>query len=142
MLASVNEGMLLLSLSRVLSEVKVMSGSSLFVTHMQCSSIQHEPPDEGLLSWSVHPMVAEGPMKPGKSERPVVLITTVDIGGGKSDKIEIRKGDEPSDAARAFCQKHGLPDSVVGPLTMHILDNLKKAGKKLEQESLKVHTHA
>lgn len=66
----------------------------------------------------------------------MVLITTVDIGGGRSGKIEVRKGDEPQDAARAFCKMHGLPDSVVGPLTDHLLDHLRKAVKK--DESLKV----
>jgi len=71
------------------------------------------------------------PYKAGEKvdERPVVLITTVDIGNGKSDKIEIRKGDEPKDAALAFCNRHGLPTNIVGPLTQHILDNLRKASK-------------
>ena len=64
----------------------------------------------------------------GKDERPVILVTTVDIGGGKSDKIEFRRGDDPTDAAKAFCNKHGLPATIVGPLTHHILDHLKKAG--------------
>lgn len=64
-----------------------------------------------------------------KEERPVILVTTVDIGDGKSDKIEIRRGDDPEDAARAFCMRHNLPASITTPLTAHILDNLKKANK-------------
>uniref|UniRef100_A0A7S0R6Y6 PFU domain-containing protein n=1 Tax=Chlamydomonas leiostraca TaxID=1034604 RepID=A0A7S0R6Y6_9CHLO len=71
----------------------------------------------------------------GKDNRAVVLITTVDIGGGRNGKIELRKGDEPVDAARAFCQKHGLPESVIGPLTNHLLDHMRKAAKK--EESVK-----
>ncbi|KAL6760366.1 hypothetical protein V8C86DRAFT_1773436, partial [Haematococcus lacustris] len=60
----------------------------------------------------------------------VLLITTVDIGGGKSEKIELRAGDDPADAAREFCDKHSLPPTIMGPLTMHILENLRKAAEK------------
>ncbi len=62
----------------------------------------------------------------------MILITTVDIGNGKSDRIELKQGDDPSDAARAFCLQHGIPETVVGPLTDHILDNLRKANDKLD----------
>eukprot|EP00983_Pelagomonas_calceolata_P038750 1136908-Pelagomonas_calceolata.AAC.4 len=58
---------------------------------------------------------------------PVILITTVDIGGGKSDCIELRKGGDPTSAARTFCEKHSLPPHIIAPLTQHILDNLSKA---------------
>ena len=58
---------------------------------------------------------------------PVILITTVDIGGGKSDAIELRKGGDPTSAARVFCEKHNLPSHIIAPLTQHILDNLSKA---------------
>ncbi len=58
---------------------------------------------------------------------PVILITTVDIGGGKSDCIELRKGGDPTSAARTFCEKHNLPPHIIAPLTQHILDNLSKA---------------
>lgn len=67
-----------------------------------------------------------------KDERPVILITTVDIGGGKSDKIEIKKGDDPAHAAQDFIDRHGLPATILGPLTQHILENLRKAGKTLD----------
>lgn len=60
-------------------------------------------------------------------DSPVLLVTTVDIGGGRSERIEIRHGDDPSDAARQFCERHSLPPSIVGPLTEHILDNIRKA---------------
>lgn len=73
------------------------------------------------------------PSKTAPGERPIVLITTVDIGGGRSDRIELRQGDSPEDAARAFCELHNIPSSVVAPLTEHILDNLRKANlSKLE----------
>ncbi len=67
-----------------------------------------------------------GPVKPGL-QRPTILVTTVDIGGGKSDLIEIRRGDDPAECARDFCALHGLPDAVVVPLTEHLLDNLRRA---------------
>lgn len=57
----------------------------------------------------------------------VLLVTTVDIGGGATDKIEFCKGDDPTTVANHFVIKHGLPHSIVGPLTNHILENLKKA---------------
>lgn len=62
-----------------------------------------------------------------KQQQPVLLVTTVDIGGGKSDRIEVRRGDDPGDVARAFCSRHGLPPAIVAPLTGHLEDNLKKA---------------
>lgn len=63
--------------------------------------------------------------------RPTVLLTTVDIGGGRSDKIEIRKGDDPSEIARVFCERHNLPEGVLAPLTEHLLENLRKASRSL-----------
>ncbi len=60
-------------------------------------------------------------------QQPVLLVTTVDIGGGRSDRIEVRRGDDPSDVARAFCTRHGLPPAIVAPLTGHLEDNLRKA---------------
>jgi hypothetical protein len=62
-----------------------------------------------------------------KDERPVVLITTVDIGGGKTDRIEMRLGDSAEDVARAFCKQHGVPEEVIGPLTLHLKDHLNKS---------------
>lgn len=44
--------------------------------------------------------------------------------------IEIKKGDEPRQCAQTFCETHGLPHAVVGPLTEHLLDNLRKAANK------------
>lgn len=64
--------------------------------------------------------------QPEHDDRPTVLVTTVDIGGGRSDRIEIRKGDDPADAARKFCEQHQLPNAVLEPLTQHLLDNLRK----------------
>lgn len=61
--------------------------------------------------------------------RPVLLVTTVDIGDGKSDTIEYRKGDDAAEVARLFVAKHGLPPAITLPLAQHILDNLKQALK-------------
>ncbi len=63
---------------------------------------------------------------PAEDARAVLLITTVDIGGGQSEKIELRQGESPLDVARAFCQAHGISASVVAPLAEHITQNLHK----------------
>eukprot|EP00955_Chlamydomonas_euryale_P102714 365441-Chlamydomonas_euryale.AAC.4 len=65
---------------------------------------------------------------------PTVLLTTVDIGGGRSDKIEIRKGDNPAEIARSFCERHSLPEAVLTPLTEHLLENLRKASRSLSEK--------
>lgn len=56
--------------------------------------------------------------------RPVLLVTTVDIGDGVTGRVEVRLGDDPEDAARAFCATNGLPESVVLPLAAHLQSNL------------------
>ncbi|KAG2497694.1 hypothetical protein HYH03_004431 [Edaphochlamys debaryana] len=64
----------------------------------------------------------------GLKEAPrVLLVTTVDIGGGLSERIEVRAGEDPIDVARLFCAKHGLPEAIIGPLAAHLDDNMKKA---------------
>lgn len=73
------------------------------------------------------PSVSPPPANTQDEQPPVILITTVDIGEGQNDTIELRKGGDPTSAARAFCEKHGLPPHIVAPLTQHILDNLSKA---------------
>ena len=70
-----------------------------------------------------------------KVVRPTVLVTTVDIGGGKNGVIEIKKGDDPHECAEKFCETHGLPQAVVGPLSEHLLDNLRKAASNKGQMS-------
>ncbi|KAG2436669.1 hypothetical protein HXX76_006197 [Chlamydomonas incerta] len=65
---------------------------------------------------------------PGAEPR-VLLVTTVDIGGGASERIEVRHGEDAEDVARAFCGRHGLPDAIVGPLAAHLEENLKKAAR-------------
>lgn len=56
--------------------------------------------------------------------RPTLLVTTVDIGEGRSGRIEIREGDEPTEVAWTFCRMHGLPDAIVGPLAAHLQENI------------------
>lgn len=57
---------------------------------------------------------------------PLLLVTTVDIGDGKADRIEVRQGDVPLEVANAFVSKHGLPTAVVPRLAMHLEENLLK----------------
>lgn len=61
-----------------------------------------------------------------ESPRKILLITTVDIGEGKSAKIEFRQGDDAVDVARAFVQTHGLPITIINPLAHHIREHLKQ----------------
>ncbi|DBA68546.1 TPA: hypothetical protein ACH3X2_013610 [Trebouxia sp. C0005] len=63
----------------------------------------------------------------GTSEKPIILITTVDIGEGRTDQITLREGDSPQDAALAFCQGHALDKGIAGPLARHIQGNLDRA---------------
>ncbi|DBA68524.1 TPA: hypothetical protein ACH3X2_013618 [Trebouxia sp. C0005] len=63
----------------------------------------------------------------GTSEKPIILITTVDIGEGRTDRITLREGDSPQDAALAFCQGHALDKGIAGPLARHIQGNLDRA---------------
>ncbi|EFJ40059.1 hypothetical protein VOLCADRAFT_120064 [Volvox carteri f. nagariensis] len=74
--------------------------------------------------------LSEEPLKKGlpvKDEPRVLLVTTVDVGGGISERIEVRVGEIPEDVARAFCRRYNLPDAIVGPLATHLEDNLRKA---------------
>lgn len=77
-------------------------------------------------------------------DRPaVLLVTTVEIGPNQSAVIEVLEGDEPRDVAHRFCLAHGLPESIVDPLTLHLLDNLESLGpgvpRKLSEVSAGCH---
>lgn len=56
--------------------------------------------------------------------RRIQLVITVEIEEGRADRIEMREGDSPRALAVQFCTEHGLEDSVIEPLTEHILDNI------------------
>ncbi|KAF8057295.1 hypothetical protein HT031_006103 [Scenedesmus sp. PABB004] len=56
----------------------------------------------------------------------LLLVTTVDIGDGASDRIEVREGDVPLEVAAAFVAKHGLPEAITPRLAVHLEDNLAK----------------
>jgi hypothetical protein len=70
--------------------------------------------------------------EPIPEEGRLILITTVDIGEGNSDKIEVRAGDDPLDLAHAFVNKHALPEAVVEALAQHLHDNLRQAAAAQE----------
>lgn len=59
------------------------------------------------------------------AHRRVLLITTVDIGGGVFEQIEIMEEDDPLDVTMQFCEDHSLPGSVLELLTEHILQTLQ-----------------
>jgi hypothetical protein len=75
-----------------------------------------------------------GVPEPIAEEGRLILITTVDIGDGKSDKIEVRAGDDPLDLARDFVSRHGLPDAIVEALGQHLRDNLRDAAAAQEAQ--------
>jgi hypothetical protein len=67
----------------------------------------------------------EGPKDPAPSDnRRIQLVITVEIEEGKSERIEMWEGDSPRQLAMQFCEEHGLDESVIEPLTEHILDNV------------------
>jgi len=68
-----------------------------------------------------------GGAKAASGVAPLILITTVDIGDGQCDKIEVREGDEPVDLARVFVHKHSLPEDIIPALAQHLVENLKEA---------------
>lgn len=52
-----------------------------------------------------------------------LLVTTVDIAPGVSVQLEFHAGEDPFEVSKRFCEQHGLPESVVGPLKEHIEEN-------------------
>lgn len=56
-----------------------------------------------------------------------ILVTTVDIGNGQSDSIEVREGDDPVALAHSFVEKHGLPPGLAEALARHLWENLNEA---------------
>lgn len=57
----------------------------------------------------------------------VVLVTTIDIGNGEAQNVELRRDDSPERVARAFVDLNGLSTAVVGPLAEHLQQHLDKA---------------
>lgn len=69
---------------------------------------------------------AGGTLESTSNDQPLLLVTTVDIGEGQSDRIEVRKGDDTMGVARAFVVKHSLPQAIIPRLALHLEDNLAK----------------
>eukprot|EP00927_Polykrikos_kofoidii_P026885 TRINITY_DN23865_c0_g2_i1.p1 TRINITY_DN23865_c0_g2~~TRINITY_DN23865_c0_g2_i1.p1 ORF type:complete len:786 (-),score=111.01 TRINITY_DN23865_c0_g2_i1:277-2634(-) len=63
-----------------------------------------------------------------EDSRRVVLKVTVEVSSDASDTIHVREGDSPQKLAEQFCLRHGLQDNLIGPLTAHIRENLRKVG--------------
>jgi hypothetical protein len=81
------------------------------------------PAAGGLAVWAqppAQPLIQKQPQE----ERPMLLITTVEIGEGRSASIQVREGDDTLLVAAEFCKAHGLPPSVVEPLAMHLQENI------------------
>ena len=58
---------------------------------------------------------------------PLVLLTTVDVGGGRVESVTVSDGDDVEAAAEAFCSQHSLPIAVAAPLAAHLAENLLAA---------------
>lgn len=63
----------------------------------------------------------------------LLLVTTVELGGGRTGTVEVRAGDDPLDVARQFCAYHGLPDTVVAPLALHLQENLELESSRVRR---------
>ena len=67
-------------------------------------------------------------------ERAVILVTTVELGPEISGTITLLEGDDPRKAAEQFCLEHGLPSTVIEPLTLHILETLEQLEQEYEED--------
>jgi len=76
--------------------------------------------------------VGFGPL-PAAEEAPLILVTTVDIGEGRSDCIEVRQGEDPLNLAIAFVEKHALPVAITDALAQHLRDNLLEAAEAADK---------
>lgn len=74
-------------------------------------------------------------------ERPVILVTTVELGPGASGTITLFEGDDPQEVAAQFCSEHGLPSTVIEPLTLHILENLENLEQEYDEEHYEEHEY-
>jgi hypothetical protein len=63
----------------------------------------------------------------GASGRNIVLVTTVDVGDGRSKTIEMRRSDDPAIVARDFAAKNGIPASIVKQLAAHLEEHFREA---------------
>ena len=66
----------------------------------------------------------------GGQERQPFLVMTVDIGQGRSDKIEVREGDEPEALAAEFVRNNQLSDRIIRPLASHIEENVARVNSE------------
>ena len=73
------------------------------------------------------PAPAETSAPPFSSTPPLVLLTTVDVGGGRVESITVTDGDDLAAAAASFCAERGLPASVRAALAAHLASNLGAA---------------
>ena len=91
---------------------------------------------EGVSAGSGHGWRRETPPSAAAAEAPLgaaapepdvpFLIMTVDIGGGRSGRIEVCEGDSPRDLADSFIRLHKLPGQIVEPLAAHISENVAR----------------
>lgn len=103
-----------------------MSTTDMLESGMSASRVQQSSSRLGNSLTRCRAAAAGGTAELVTGQRPLLLVTTVDIGEGKSDKIEVREGDEPMDVAQAFVVKHKLPQAIIPRLALHLEDNLVK----------------
>jgi hypothetical protein len=53
-----------------------------------------------------------------------LLVTQIEMGGGRSEQIAVKQGEDPHLVAYEFCIKHGLPPEIAKPLADHLLSHL------------------
>ncbi|CAJ1360632.1 unnamed protein product [Effrenium voratum] len=66
----------------------------------------------------------------------LILKVTVEVADNQHATIYVHEGEEAHDLAIQFCLDHDLPDSLVEPLTSHILENLRHVQPELEKAEL------
>lgn len=69
-------------------------------------------------------LLREKPQRPGREA--VALEMTVDLGKARVEKLQVRTGELPGAAARAFCAKYKLPQRLESVLADAIETNLRE----------------
>eukprot|EP00798_Chlamydomonas_sp_ICE-L_P002715 gene2715-12588_t len=59
----------------------------------------------------------------------------------RTEKIELRQGDDPEEVARDFCYAHGLSDVVLEALQQHMVENVRKVHQAQASNSPQTASH-
>ena len=68
-------------------------------------------------------------------ERRALFNLDVDIGGGQTKRIVVRRGDNVPTLAAEFVRENGLPESAQRRLTALLAQNIKLHKEKMQQKT-------